>query len=146
MDSTKYLPKEQKFAWTAPGWVLSKVLKDWPGQIPSRRQRLDETIKSERFVVHVAPYTLQSASMFPKEITRGFSFSEDVCKQYGLPIARGAKTTAVSSHDGFLATVLATPVYLRGEEIGKSVNEIDNKLTVELGAYAPDSFILSSNK
>jgi len=43
--------------------------------------------------------------------------------------------------EGFNYT-LTTPVNLRGEEIGKSVSVVDNQLSVELGAYAPASFIL----
>ena len=36
MDQSKNLPPEQQFAWTGPGWVMSKVLEDWDGQTPER--------------------------------------------------------------------------------------------------------------
>jgi alpha-mannosidase len=39
MDQSKRLPPEHQFAWTGPGWVMSKVLEDWDGQTPTRRQR-----------------------------------------------------------------------------------------------------------
>ena len=39
----------------------------------------------------------------------------------------------------------ATPVNLRGETIGKSINIVGGKLLFELKAYAPASFILSAN-
>ncbi|MCY1719387.1 hypothetical protein OU798_03490 [Prolixibacteraceae bacterium Z1-6] len=107
MDNTKNLPEEQQFSWTAPGWVMSKVLEDWPGQTPLRRQRLDDAFKSGRFVVHAVPFTLESESMFPEGIVRGFSFSDDICNKYGLPIPRGAKMTDVPSQSNVLATVLA---------------------------------------
>src|SRR6188768_1567536 len=65
MDQTKDLPKAQQFAWTAPGWVMAKVLEDWPGQTTERRNRLEQSFKSGRFVSHAAPFTVQSQVMFP---------------------------------------------------------------------------------
>lgn len=107
MDNTKNLPKEQQFSWTAPGWVMSKVLEEWPGQTSGRRQRLDEAFKSGRFVTHAVPFTLESESMFPEGIARGFVFSDMICRKYGLPLSRGAKMTDVPSQGNVLATVLA---------------------------------------
>ena len=46
MGKTKDLPGDQQFSWTAPGWVMAKVLEDWPGQTPERHQRLEEAFKS----------------------------------------------------------------------------------------------------
>jgi alpha-mannosidase len=107
MDKTKDLPEEQRFSWTAPGWVMSKVVEDWDGQTPERRQRLDEAFKSGRFVTHAVPFTLESESVFPEVIARGFESSTWVCNKYNLPLSRGAKMTDVPSQGNVLATVLA---------------------------------------
>jgi len=37
MNESENLPEEQQFAWTLPGWVLSKTMEDWDGQSPVRR-------------------------------------------------------------------------------------------------------------
>jgi alpha-mannosidase len=107
MDQTNSLPKEQQFTWTAPGWVVAKVLEDWDGQTPERRQRIEEALKSGRIVTHAVPFTLESESVFPECIARGFDFSKSVCEKYNLPLPRGAKMTDVPSQGSILATVLA---------------------------------------
>ena len=45
MEQSKALPEEQQFVWTAPAWVMSKVLEDWEGQTPERRDKLEDTFK-----------------------------------------------------------------------------------------------------
>lgn len=107
MDQSKSLPPEQQFAWTAPGWVMSKVLEDWDGQTPARHQRLDEYVKAGKFQFHALPFTLESDACEPEEMARGFSFSSALCRQYGMPLPRSAKMTDVPAHGGALATVLA---------------------------------------
>jgi alpha-mannosidase len=106
MEKTKALPVEQQFSWTAPGWVMLKVVEDWDGQTPARRQRLDEAFTSGRFVTHAVPFTLESESVFPEGIARGFESSTWVCRKYNLPLSRGAKMTDVPSQSNVLATVL----------------------------------------
>jgi len=107
MDQTDSLPEDQRFTWTAPGWVVAKVLEDWDGQTPERLQRIEEAIKSGRIVTHAVPFTLESESIFPECMTRGFDYSKFVCKKYNLPLPRGAKMTDVPSQGNILATVLA---------------------------------------
>ena len=80
MDQSKSLPPEQRFAWTGPGWVMSKVLEDWDGQTPARRQRLDEYVKSGRFQFHALPFTLESDACEPEEMARGFIFTSNLCR------------------------------------------------------------------
>src|SRR5688572_24250052 len=75
MDSTKLLSKEQQFAWTAPGWVMAKVLEDWDGQTTERRRRLDEAFKSGRFITHAAPFTVHSQIMSPEDAARFYESS-----------------------------------------------------------------------
>ena len=107
MDQSKALPPEQQFAWTGPGWVMSKVLEDWVGQTPARRQRLDDYVKAGKFQFHALPFTLESDACEPEEMARGFAFSSALCRKYGMPLPRSGKMTDVPSHGGALATVLA---------------------------------------
>jgi len=107
MDGSKNLPPEQQFVWTSPGWVMEKVLEDWPGQTPQRRQRLKTALKSGKFVTHALPFTIVAELMEPEEFARGYAFADTVSRKYGLPLARGAKTTDVPSQSPALATALA---------------------------------------
>ncbi|MCL4179764.1 MAG: hypothetical protein KJ072_18710 [Verrucomicrobia bacterium] len=107
MDQSKHLPPEQQFAWTGPGWVMSKVLEDWEGQTPARRQRLDAYVNAGKFQFHALPFTLESDACEPEEMARGFIFSSALCRKYGMPLPRSGKKTDVPSHGGALATVLA---------------------------------------
>ena len=107
MDKTKDLPKEQQFSWTVPGWVMAKVLEDWPGQTQERHQRLEESFKSGRFVSHAMPFSVQSQILFPEDIARSYESSSFVARKYGLPLPRGAKMTDVPSQASVLATGLA---------------------------------------
>ncbi len=107
MDKTRDLPKEQQFAWTAPGWVMAKVLEDWDGQTPERRKRLEDAFKSGRFVSHAAPFTVEAELMFPEDFARFYEPATFVTQKYGLPLPRGAKMTDVPSQGNVLATGLA---------------------------------------
>ena len=107
MDQSKNLPSEQQFAWTGPGWVMSKVLDEWEGQTPARRQRLDDYVKAGRFQFHALPFTLESDACEPEEMARGFGFTSALCRKYNMPLPRSGKMTDVPSHGGALATVLA---------------------------------------
>ncbi len=107
MDSSKELPPEQQFVWTSPGWVMQKVIADWPGQTPERRQRLDAAMRSGKFVTHALPFTIEAELLEPEAFARGYCFADMVSRQYGLPLARGAKTTDVPSQSRSLATGLA---------------------------------------
>ena len=107
MDTSRDLPPEQQFAWTGPGWVMSKVLDDWEGQTPARKKRLDDYVKAGRLRFHALPFTLESDACEPEEMARGFAFSSALCRKYGMPLPRSGKMTDVPSHGGALATVLA---------------------------------------
>ncbi|MEN6577122.1 MAG: hypothetical protein ABFD90_12320, partial [Phycisphaerales bacterium] len=56
VDRNRNLPPEQQFVWTIPGWPMSKIAEDWPGQMPERRQRIMQAMKDGRFVVHGLPF------------------------------------------------------------------------------------------
>lgn len=107
MEESKQLPPEQQFIWTAPGWVMNKVLGDWDGQSVVRKQKLEQSFRSGRFVTHALPFTYHSDIMSPEEFARGMVYSSEVSKKYGLPIPRAAKLTDVPSHSNSLATGLA---------------------------------------
>lgn len=107
MDQSKSLPPEQQFAWTGPGWVMSKVLEDWDGQTPARRQRLQEYVQTGKFRFHALPFTLESDACEPEAMARGFIFASQLCRKYGMALPRSGKKTDVPSHGGALATVLA---------------------------------------
>lgn len=107
MDKTRDLPKAQQFAWTAPGWVMAKILEDWPEQTPERHQRLEEAFRSGRFVSHAMPFSVQSQILSPEDVARSYESSSFVARKYGQPLPRGAKMTDVPSQAGVLATGLA---------------------------------------
>ena len=85
-ELTMRVEEFEQFAWTAPGWVMSKVLEDWPGQTPQRRQRLAAAFKSGKFITHAAPFTLQTDFMEAEELSRGFVFSSSIARKYGVPL------------------------------------------------------------
>ena len=107
MEASKEMPKEQQFVWTAPGWVMSKLLEDWPGQTPERRQKLDQAFKSGKFLTHAMPFTIESDACEPEEMARGLGFASQLARKYNLPLPGSCKVTDVPSHTGALATVLA---------------------------------------
>lgn len=107
MDQGRKLPPEQQFAWTSPGWVMSRVLDDWEGQTPERKKRLDDYVKSGRFKFHALPFTLESDACEPEEMARGLIFASNLSRKYNMPLPNSSKMTDVPSHGGALATVLA---------------------------------------
>ena len=107
MDDSKELPPEQQFVWTSPGWVMHKVLDEWPGQTPARRARLDAAMKSGKFVTHALPFSIEAELLEPEEFARGYVFADTISRKYKLPLARSGKTTDVPSQSRAMATALA---------------------------------------
>jgi alpha-mannosidase len=107
MEKSATLPKERQFAWTAPGWVMAKVLEDWQGQTPERRAKLDTAFRDGKFVVHALPFTLESDACEAEEMARGLVFASDLARKTGKPLPGAAKVTDVPGHANALATVLA---------------------------------------
>jgi len=107
MEQSKALPKEQQFAWTAPGWVMAKVMEDWPDQTPERRTRLDEAFRDGRFVTHAMPFTLETDAAEAEEMARGLVFASALARKTGKPLPIAAKVTDVPGQSNALATVLA---------------------------------------
>lgn len=107
MDASGDLPKEQQFAWTLPGWVLSKTMDDWDGQDPERKRKLEEKFRSGQIISHALPFTITSDNCGLEEMVRGLGFSSELSRKYNLPLSRSGKLTDEPSHTGALATVLA---------------------------------------
>ncbi len=107
MDASGDLPKEQQFAWTLPGWVLSKTMEDWDGQNPERKKKLEEKYRSGQIISHALPFTITSDICGLEEMVRGLGFSSALSRKYNLPLSRSGKLTDEPSHTGALATVLA---------------------------------------
>ena len=106
MEQGKDQPASQQFTLTSPGWVMSKVLDDWQGQTAERKAMLDSYVKSGRLRFHALPFSLTSDACEPEEMARGFGFTSDLCRRYGLPLPISGKMTDVPSHGSALATVL----------------------------------------
>ncbi|NQV32830.1 MAG: hypothetical protein HQ515_09055, partial [Phycisphaeraceae bacterium] len=107
MDASQDVPKEQQFAWTAPAWVMSKVLADWDGQTLERRDKLDRAFRSGKFLTHAMPFTTETDACELEELVRSLGFASQLSRQYNLALPISAKVTDVPSHGGALATVLA---------------------------------------
>jgi alpha-mannosidase len=107
IDKTKNMPAGQQFVWTSPGWVMGKLLEDWPGQTPERHQRIETAFKSGKLAALASPFTPESDVMEPEEFSRGYMFADALSRQYGQPLVRGAKATDVPSQGSAMATALA---------------------------------------
>ena len=107
MDASHDLPPAQQFVWTSPGWVMERVLEDWPGQTAERRQRIEAAFQSGKFVTHALPFSIVAELLEPEQFARGYASADSVSRRYGLPLARSAKTTDVPSQSRVLATGLA---------------------------------------
>ncbi|MEI7902282.1 MAG: hypothetical protein WCK89_18675, partial [bacterium] len=106
VDQTRSLPPEQQFAWTVPGWPMSKILEAWPGQSKERRERIIAAVRAGRLVWHALPYTTHTESLELEDLVRGMNFSSALSRQFDQPLARDAKMTDVPSHCWILPTLL----------------------------------------
>lgn len=106
VDQSRPLPPEQQFVWTIPGWPMSKIVEDWPGQSPDRTRRVMEAFRSGRFVVHALPFTTHTETLEPEDLVRGLGFSSRLSRSAGLPLPRDAKMTDVPCHSWILPTLL----------------------------------------
>ncbi|MHC4582861.1 MAG: glycoside hydrolase family 38 N-terminal domain-containing protein, partial [Planctomycetota bacterium] len=107
VDDSRGLPEERKFIWTIPGWPMSKILEDWDGQTPERKQRLMAAFREGRFVVHGLPFTTHTETLSEEDLVRGLSYSMDLSRAAGLAPPRDAKMTDVPCHSWIMPTLLA---------------------------------------
>jgi alpha-mannosidase len=105
-DQTRDLPADQQFAWTVPGWPMTKILEDWPGQSPERKQRVLTACKQGRFVIHALPFTTHTELLELEDLVRGMGFASKLCREMGLPLPRDAKMTDVPCHSWVMPTLL----------------------------------------
>ena len=105
-DRSRALPPEQQFVWTVPGWPMSKIAEDWPGQTASRKARVLQAMKDGRFVVHGLPFTTHTELLEPEDLVRGLGFASRLSRELGLALPRDAKMTDVPCHSWILPTLL----------------------------------------
>jgi alpha-mannosidase len=106
VDRNRDLPPEQQFAWTLAGWPLAEIVREWPGQTATRRDRVLEAFRDGRFVVHALPFTLHTETLEPEDLVRGLEFSSRLARGASLPLPRDAKMTDVPCHTWLVPTVL----------------------------------------
>ncbi len=106
VDQNRSLPPEQQFAWTLPGWPLSQIMADGPGQTPERKQRVQQAFKDGRFVVHALPFTLHTELLELEDLVRGLGFSSRLSREAGVALPRDAKMTDVPCHSWIMPTLL----------------------------------------
>jgi hypothetical protein len=106
IDQNRNLPPDMQFVWTLPGWPMSKMLEDWPGQTKERHDQIISAVRAGRLVWHALPYTTHTESLELEDLVRGMNFSSALSRQFGQPLARDAKMTDVPSHCWVLPTLL----------------------------------------
>jgi alpha-mannosidase len=106
VDQNRPLPPVQQFAWTLPGWPLSKIMEDWAGQTAERKERVQQAFKEGRFVVHALPFTTHTETLGLEDLVRGLGFASRLSRQSGLSLPRDAKMTDVPCHAWIMPTLL----------------------------------------
>jgi alpha-mannosidase len=59
VDENRDLPADQQFVWTLPGWPMTRILEDGPGQTAERQRRVREAFQEGRFAVHGLPFPIR---------------------------------------------------------------------------------------
>ncbi len=103
---SRALPPEQQFAWTLPGWPLSKIMEDWPGQTSERKSQVKQAFAEGRFVAHALPFTTHTELLEPEDLVRGLGYASRLSREAGLSLPRDAKMTDVPCHSWILPTLL----------------------------------------
>ncbi len=106
VDQNRDLPPAQQFVWTIPGWPMTRILDNWPGQTAERQRRVMDAFRQGRFAVHALPFTTHTESLEPEDLVRGLGFASRLTRAAGLPLPRGAKMTDVPCHSWILPTLL----------------------------------------
>lgn len=106
VDQNRLLPREQQFVWTIPGWPMTKILEDWPGQTADRKQRILQAMQDGRFMVHALPFSTHTELLELEDLVRGLGYSSRLTRALHLELPRDAKMTDVPSHSWILPTLL----------------------------------------
>jgi hypothetical protein len=104
VDQSRGLPPARRFAWTVPGWPMSRIL--WDAQTPERRRRVEEAYRDGRIVTHALPFTTHTESLEIEDLVRGMGFSSRLSRSAGIALPRDAKMTDVPSHSWIIPTML----------------------------------------
>jgi alpha-mannosidase len=75
VDQNRDLPPQQQFAWTLSGWPMHKILQDWPGQSPQRKERVEQALRDGRFVVHGLPFSTHTELLEAEDLVRSLGYS-----------------------------------------------------------------------
>lgn len=105
IEKNATLPKDQRFAWTVPGWPLyAQIL--GPEQSPERKKRIEKAIRDGAIVAHALPFTTHTESLDYEDLVRGLNYASKIARTYGQPLPICAKMTDVPSHSWVLPTLL----------------------------------------
>lgn len=103
LEQTARLPKADQFVWTLPGWPMKYILEHTPAD---GKGKIERALREGRLAPHALPFTLETESSDLETLVRGMSYTTAIDRQYGRPLARGAKQTDVPSHSWVLPTLL----------------------------------------
>lgn len=106
IDETKYLDKRDQYKIVLPGWPLTKMLEDWPGQTEERVKKIGEAIKNGNISVHALPFSLESESLDLEDMVRSMNYSSEIARTYGIELPKSGKMTDVPSQSWILPTLL----------------------------------------
>jgi hypothetical protein len=106
VDQNRDLPPQQQFAWTLSGWPMHKILQDWPGQSPQRKERVEQALRDGRFVVHGLPFSTHTELLEAEDLVRSLGYSARIARRLGLELPRDGKMTDVPEHTWMMATLL----------------------------------------
>ncbi len=106
VDQNRDLPPQQQFAWTLSGWPMHKILQDWPGQLPQRKERVEQALRDGRFVVHGLPFSTHTELLEAEDLVRSLGYSARIARRIGLELPRDGKMTDVPEHTWMMATLL----------------------------------------
>lgn len=100
---TSKLPADEQFVWTLPGWPMKYILENVSAD---RKPDVEDALRKGRFRTHALPFTFETESSDLETLVRGMSYSSQINRTYGQPLARGAKLTDVPCHSWILPTLL----------------------------------------
>lgn len=106
VDQNRDLPPAQQFVWTIPGWPMTQIAENWPGQTPERQRRVLAALKDGRFAVHALPFSTHTEWLEMEDLVRGLGYSSRLARSAGQPLPRDAKMTDVPCHSWFVPTLL----------------------------------------
>jgi hypothetical protein len=106
VDQNRDLPPEQQFVWTVSGWPMYKILQEWPGYSPQRKERVEKALREGRFVVHGLPFSTHTELLEAEDLVRSLGYSARIARRLGLEVPRDGKMTDVPEHTWMMATML----------------------------------------